>query len=183
MNTSTATTQNYGAGASRLSRRLIEIGEYARREGITPQDVHRCCEIGILQLRRHKDKTFVVDMPISSFDSSDDIDAEVARMLGITEEKQAAVNTQAVKPQPEIQTEEPKPAIQPGSISQLVQEMLSKAEKIKQEEKLLAGNSQPSQNAKTQTVKELSPATKELLNVMQRQLDQFEQKTNLNNKA
>lgn len=183
MNTSTATTQNYGAGASRLSRRLIEIGEYARREGITPQDVHRCCEIGILQLRRHKDKTFVVDMPISSFDSSDVLDAEVARMLGITEEKQTNVMPATVKPQPQIKPEEPKPAIQPGSISQLVQEMLRKAEKIKQEEKLAAQNSVPVPNTKKAAVKELSPATKELLNVMQRQLDQYEQMAGLNKNA
>ncbi|MFA5424558.1 MAG: hypothetical protein WC374_11960 [Phycisphaerae bacterium] len=177
MNTSTATTQNYGAPASRLSRRLIEIGEYARREGITPQDVHRCCEIGILQLRRHKDKTFVVDMPVCSFDNSDDIDAEVATMLGITEQKPAVVNVPATKPQ------ESKPAIQPGSISQLVQQMLLKAEEFKKQEQAAAQNFAPPQNAKTPAAKELSPATKELLNVMQRQLDQFEKKTNSNNKA
>jgi hypothetical protein len=242
MDTRIAATQKRTSAASRLDRRLIELNEYAKREGITPQDVRRCSEIGIIQLRSHKGKTFVVDMPVCSFDNTDQIDAEVAQLLGLIpprpqtppvpaglaaterisnpdksglslirnlaakllrnvrkalnktpDPKQASrrnTSTTNDKEHPSIVglprripicREKPgrpssEPYFQPGAISQLVQEMLQRAEQIKIQEQMPAHKQtappitdaqQPSQNQK-------SPVMDEVLTAMHRQLDQIE---------
>jgi hypothetical protein len=232
MNSRTAATQKNGEEASRFSRRLIELGEYAKREGITPQDVRRCSEIGVLQLRSHKGKTFVVDMPICSLENTDQIDTEVAELIGFIQppnhiiSQQQAVLTPAAKSDTKrilktfrpvknlaaklLQNAQqalsktrnkssldgrgtgagsraasrPCQAIQPGSISQLVQEMLRRAEQIEQEQKALQKQPDTSITKLTQTsLGKSSPMTEELLAIMHRQLDQIEQKTKVDKRT
>ncbi len=232
MDTRTATTQKYSAGASRLNRRLIELGEYAKREGITPQDVKKCSEIGIVQLRRHKGKTFVVDMPVCSYENTDQIDTEVAELLGLIQPRSRAASQQQTVPAPagvsaakstlrvfspvknlvsrishlasltglpgrnsprsrgldarlrspkNIGTTprqapfSPKRRMEPNSISQLVQEMLRRAEQIEQEQKAVQKQPDTSITEVPQTSqRKSSPMTEELLSAIDRQLDQIE---------
>ncbi len=224
MNRRTATTQKNSVGASRLSRRLIEISEYAEREGITSQDVRKCSEIGIVQLRRHKDKTYVVDIPILSYDNDDNIDAEVEELLGlirplnrISQQQQTVsastkpnnakqtskafsqVKNSLAKPFQSIRhllskirnkssldkqgtkagsqpADRPCPSIQPGSISQLVQEMLRRAEQIKEQDQKVASETktaQPITDVPQPSQKQSCQMTEELLEIMHRQLDQL----------
>ncbi len=226
MDTRIAATQKHSDGASRLSRRLIELGEFAKREGITPQDVRKCAEIGILQLRSHKGKTFVVDMPVCSLENTDQIDTEVAEMLGltrhpnqITPQQQTPTPAAAIsdtkrisktfrpvknlaakilqnaqqalskaqnqtKPSCQSPTQDksrstkPGTRFEPGSISQLVQEMLRRAEQIEQEQKAAQKQPDISITEVPQTSQGKSnPMTEELLSIINRQLDQVEQKT------
>jgi hypothetical protein len=215
------------ASRSRLDRRLVELHEYANREGITPQDVTKCSEIGIIHLRRHKGKTFVVDMPICSYENSEQIDAEVAELLGLIKSSHQAASLQEqpltpskepvkekqapkspswtiklfgkflqrgrkapAKAQPQMKPpyEEQKPnttqqaqtnqAIEPGSISQLVQEMLTKAEQIKNQEQM-TDDIQPARPITEMlqiSKKKLSKHTEELLQVIHKQLDEMERK-------
>lgn len=47
-----------------LNRQLLSIGEYAAREGVPKGVIEECGKLGIVQIRKHKGKTFVVDVPI-----------------------------------------------------------------------------------------------------------------------
>lgn len=223
MNKRTQTIQNNNAAASRLSRRLIELGEYAKREGISPQDVRKCADIGIVQLRLHKDKTFVVDMPVCSYDNNELIDAEVEEILGLNryanQTPQQPVSPppksdtakKAVKSPSTVKTPDAKPfqairnffsknrnkssldkqntntaskpdgrscpSIRPGSISQLVQEMLQRAEQIKEQDRkeITRTKTAPSITEFPQTSKKQScQMTEELFTTINRQLDQLE---------
>ncbi len=225
MDTRIAATQKHSDGASRLSRRLTELGQFAKREGITPQDVRKCAEIGILQLRSHKGKTFVVDMPVCSYDNNDQIDAEVEELLGLIRplnhiSQQQQTGSASTKPNTEKQTSKafslvknsltksfqsifhllsktrkksslhkqstkagpqsasrPCPSIQPGSISQLVQEMLRRAEKIKEQDRKAIARTQttpPITEVQQPSQKQTCQMTEELLTTINRQLDQLE---------
>ena len=50
-----------------LNRGLLSIGEYAVREGVTKGIIEECGKLGIIPIRKHKGKTFVVDVPIHSY--------------------------------------------------------------------------------------------------------------------
>jgi hypothetical protein len=49
-----------------LQRPLVPIEEYADREGVSVDIVEQCVKLGILQTRKFRDKTFVVDTLFSS---------------------------------------------------------------------------------------------------------------------
>lgn len=234
MNTRSTTTLKHSTGSSRLARRLIELGEYAKREGITPQDVKKCSEIGVVQLRRHKGKTYVVDMPVCSYDNTDEVDTEVAELLGLIQPRTQASSRQQTPPastrpstteriskvlsparnlaqrlfrnvqqalnktsnhkesdhehthitddkrqQSVVRPPSSGVRFEPGAISQLVQEMLRRAEEIKaQDEK--AARTQTAQlitDASQPSKEKTCEMTEELLATMHRQLDQIEQKS------
>jgi isopenicillin N synthase-like dioxygenase len=46
---------------------LISIDEYAAREGVSAELIKACGEAGIVQIRRHKGKTYVVDRPLTPY--------------------------------------------------------------------------------------------------------------------
>lgn len=48
-----------------LKRPLLPIGQYAAREGVSPGILEQCGKLGIVQIRKHKGQTYVVDVPIS----------------------------------------------------------------------------------------------------------------------
>ena len=50
-----------------LKRPLLPIDEYATREGISRGIVEECGKLGIVQIRKYKGKTFVVDVPLSLY--------------------------------------------------------------------------------------------------------------------
>ena len=50
-----------------LKKSLLSIDQYAAREGVSRGVVEKCGEFGIVQIRRHRGKTFVVDMPLSPY--------------------------------------------------------------------------------------------------------------------
>ena len=50
-----------------LKRSLLPINEYAAREGVSRGIVEECGKLGIIQIRKYKGKTFVVDVPLSLY--------------------------------------------------------------------------------------------------------------------
>jgi len=50
-----------------LERPLLPIDKYAAREGLTRGTVEECGRLGIVQLRKYKGKTYVVDVPLSPY--------------------------------------------------------------------------------------------------------------------
>ena len=50
-----------------LKRSLLPIDEYAAREGVSREIVEKCGQLGIVQIRRYKGRTFVVDIPLGPY--------------------------------------------------------------------------------------------------------------------
>ena len=48
-----------------LNRPLVPIDEYADRESVSTGLIEECGRLGVIQLRRYKGKTFVVDVPLA----------------------------------------------------------------------------------------------------------------------
>jgi len=56
-----------GTPILQLERPLLPIDKYAAREGLTRAIVEECGRLGIVQLRKYKGKTYVVDVPVSPY--------------------------------------------------------------------------------------------------------------------
>ena len=54
----------------RLERPLVPIDEFAAREGVSRSAIEDWANLGLVQIRRHKGKTFVVDVPPAPYDDS-----------------------------------------------------------------------------------------------------------------
>lgn len=53
-----------------LERALVPIDEFAAREGVSRSAVEDWANLGLVQIRRHKGKTFVVDVPPGPYGDS-----------------------------------------------------------------------------------------------------------------
>jgi uncharacterized membrane-anchored protein YhcB (DUF1043 family) len=53
-----------------LERPLVSIDEFAAREGVSRSAIKDWANLGLVQIRRHKGKTFVVDVPPAPYDDS-----------------------------------------------------------------------------------------------------------------
>jgi len=95
MNTETAKKDFRFSGQPRHKHSLVTIQEYAAREGVRVEMLEACGKAGIVQIRRHKGRSYVVDQPLTPYSPS-------------AEQKKAA----------------PKQDIQAGSISSLAERML-----------------------------------------------------------
>jgi len=56
-----------GGSTLQIKRALLSIDAYAAREGISKGIVEECGKLGIVQIRKCKGKTFVVDVPLSPY--------------------------------------------------------------------------------------------------------------------
>jgi methyl-accepting chemotaxis protein len=63
-----------------LKRHLLPIDEYAAREGVSRGIIEECGKLGIIQIRRYKGETFVVDVPLSQYASMSESTAESGRL-------------------------------------------------------------------------------------------------------
>ncbi len=52
-----------------FSRRksLLTVGQYAARQGVSASIVQECARLGVVQVRKHRDKTFIVDLPLDIY--------------------------------------------------------------------------------------------------------------------
>jgi len=46
---------------------LLTVGQYAARQGVSAGIVQECARLGVVQVRKHKDKTFIVDLPLDIY--------------------------------------------------------------------------------------------------------------------
>jgi len=72
----------------KLKKALLPIEEYAARERLSMDIIEKCGKLGIIQIRRFKGKTFVVEAPYPSFDGIDEIDPELTQPADETEQAQ-----------------------------------------------------------------------------------------------
>ncbi|MGD9110583.1 MAG: hypothetical protein PVG93_06540 [Phycisphaerales bacterium] len=105
MNTAPETIGQEHLKALRLNRPLLPIEQFAAREGTTVEEIEKCSNIGIVQLRRHHGKTYVVDIPICSYDVTAETDAEVASLIGKTQD----IIVEPAKPETVEHKSQPKP--------------------------------------------------------------------------
>jgi len=92
-----------------LKRPLMPIGQYAAREGVSPGILEQCGKLGIVQIRKHKGRTYVVDVPITPNmpelvgDPAMPIDkAERARRIAELVKKAFPAEPPAAPPKPKI---------------------------------------------------------------------------------
>ncbi|MCX5634687.1 MAG: hypothetical protein NTW55_02440 [Planctomycetota bacterium] len=88
-----------------LKRPLLTLDQYAVREGVSPGILEQCGKLGIVQIRKHKGRTYVVDVPITPNmpelvgDPAKPIDkAERARRIAELVKKAFPAEPQAVAP-------------------------------------------------------------------------------------
>jgi Skp family chaperone for outer membrane proteins len=46
---------------------LLTVGEYAARQGVSAGVVQEAAKLGVVQVRKHKHKTFIVDLPLDAY--------------------------------------------------------------------------------------------------------------------
>lgn len=72
----------------KLKKALLPIEEYAARERLSTDVIEKCGKLGIIQIRRFKGKTFVVETPYPPFNGIDEIDPEPTQPADETEQAQ-----------------------------------------------------------------------------------------------
>lgn len=65
-----------------LKRPLVPIEEYVAREGISPSVVQEYRQLGIVQIRKHKGRTFVIDVPIDPYPAGPGAVEEASQAAG-----------------------------------------------------------------------------------------------------
>jgi hypothetical protein len=48
-------------------KNLLTVGQYAARQGVSTGIVQQAAKLGVVQVRKHKDKTFIVDLPLDAY--------------------------------------------------------------------------------------------------------------------
>ncbi|MBN1796557.1 MAG: hypothetical protein JW804_07785 [Sedimentisphaerales bacterium] len=179
-------TTDIGCQALRLHRPLIDINEFAKREGITIADVEKCSEIGILQLRKNRGKIYVVDIPVSSYENTTEIDNEVAELLRIKKPaRRQSTQHKTIIPENKNQTQidqydlpdlpQKKSNIKPGEIKKLVDDMLRHAESIKAHTNNSAKTDNHEQN-QTPAPEQSNPYIEHVVRTMHTQLNDIEKR-------
>lgn len=72
----------------KLKKALLPIEEYAAQQRLSTDIVEKCGKLGIIQIRRFKGKTFVVETPYPLFNGIDEIDPEPTQPADETEQAQ-----------------------------------------------------------------------------------------------
>lgn len=117
-----------------LKRPLLPIDEYAAREGLSIKFVEECAKLGIIQIRRYKGKTFVVDVPLNLCHcASEAVTSPAQHIDEAAHARKISELAQKVAPEYlETTTEPAKPeeSIKAGTIAQLANKMFCKASQI-----------------------------------------------------
>jgi isopenicillin N synthase-like dioxygenase len=105
---------------------LISIDEYAAREGVSAELIKACGEAGIVQIRRHKGKTYVVDRPLTPYFQAEACDGRQQDHHQLTKAIRQR-RTDASKTGKNISPNISNRTIPAGSITNLAQKMFLKA--------------------------------------------------------
>jgi len=125
------TSQETGA-TLQLERALLPIDEYAVREGVSRGIVDECGKLGIVQIRKYKGKSFVVDVPLSPYRYASEA-TEGATKRADEGPHFAKSPQHRVPNEPKTakgHTKSDNESIKPGTISTLVEKMVHKASQI-----------------------------------------------------
>lgn len=64
---------------------LLTVGQYAARQGVSTGIVQEAAKLGVVQVRKHKDKTFIVDLPLDAYKIIKQQDSASGESLDSTE--------------------------------------------------------------------------------------------------
>lgn len=124
------TTPQEAESTLQLKRPLLPIDEYAAREGVSTRIVEECGKLGVLQIRRFRGKTFVVDVPLSPYTDLSEAANELTQPLDeAAHAKKIAELAQKLAPDtPETDSVPEKliEQVKAGTISRLVKKMFRK---------------------------------------------------------
>ncbi|OHB59416.1 MAG: hypothetical protein A2173_11860 [Planctomycetes bacterium RBG_13_44_8b] len=56
---------------------LLTVGQYAARQGVSAGVVQEAAKLGVVQVRKHKHKTFIVDLPLDAYKIAKEPDSSV----------------------------------------------------------------------------------------------------------
>ena len=121
------------AGATlQLKRSLLPIDEYAAREGLSRDIIEECGKLGVVQIRRYKGKTFVVDVPLSPYLCASEAAERAAKPVdkGSHFAKVPQNGVPDIRETAEELTKSNNESIKAGAISALVEKMFHKASEI-----------------------------------------------------
>ena len=79
-----------------LKKALLPIEEYAARERLSMDIIEKCGKLGILQIRRFKGKTFVVEAPYPPFNDIDELALEPVQPTDETEQFEPVDETEPI---------------------------------------------------------------------------------------
>lgn len=118
-----------------LKKSLLPINEYAAREGVSRSIVEECGKLGIVQIRRYKGKTFVVDVPLSPYPYTSETTKESTQPIDKSTQarKISELVQKVILDVPEISEGAAKSGDEPtkaGTISELVKRMFAKAHQV-----------------------------------------------------
>lgn len=120
-----------------LKRPLLPIDEYAAREGVSRDIVEECGQLGIVQIRKYKGKTFVVDVPLSPYRCASEAPEQPTQPADKTAHahtKKTSELVQKLNPDAPETAEEPgksnNETVKAGMISALVKKMSLNTSKI-----------------------------------------------------
>lgn len=83
---------------------LLTPDQYAARQGVSQGIVQECTKLGVVQIRKHKDKTYIVDLPLDTYkllkqpDSSSEAVATSSSSNKITELVNRIFNPASIAP-------------------------------------------------------------------------------------
>jgi hypothetical protein len=64
---------------------LLTVGQYAASQGVSTGIVQEAAKFGVVQVRKHKDKTFIVDLPLDAYKIIKQQDSDSPESLDSTE--------------------------------------------------------------------------------------------------
>lgn len=125
------TSEETGA-TLQLKRSLLPIDEYAAREGLSRDIVEECGKLGVVQIRRYKGKTFVVDVPLSPYLCASEAAERATKPVdkGSHFAKVPQNGVPDIRETAEELTKSNNESIKAGAISALVEKMFHKASEI-----------------------------------------------------
>ncbi|TFG49856.1 MAG: hypothetical protein E4H40_02265 [Candidatus Brocadiia bacterium] len=116
---------------------MVEIEEYALREGVSVKMVEDLVKMGVIKMRRSRGRSFVVDVPLSPYgtDGNQGREAELERS-GHSNTVEDHVETMAVSQTTcsEDEQGDDNEVLERGVITQLVMKMLRKSTKVSEDD-------------------------------------------------
>jgi hypothetical protein len=103
--TSNQVTAEKSGPTLQLNRSLLPIDEYAAREGLSRGIVEECGKLGILQIRKYRGKAFVVDVPVSPYRCGGEVGEEATKPVDGTDplEKISELGQEVLSKAPTLQ--------------------------------------------------------------------------------
>ncbi|HBG27541.1 MAG: hypothetical protein A2Y10_15585 [Planctomycetes bacterium GWF2_41_51] len=86
---------------------LLTLQQYASSQGISAGVVEECAKLGVVQIRKHKNKTFIVDLPLDASKSAKQQDENKVEHINTAEQAQRLSGIVNKIFQPSIQQNKP----------------------------------------------------------------------------